>query len=489
MHPALINAVEPYRRNLTHDHILHSVAPRLYPLRPPSERHLQCVWFDDAIRPSSLTTTSGECVRVISPGRWNAEAGPDFLDAVLEIGTEHRRLAGDIEVHINPSEWDSHAHAMDPAYARVIAHVTFFEGRSPKSLPVSTVSIPLKEPLLSLSGFFFEAIDTTEYPYANRRNNTPCSHVLKTFDQADIRALLAAAGFDRIMRKAERFAAALDTCTSEQLIYRETLAALGYKHNQTLCRRLASLLPFAVLREHAGGNVDDAYAMLLGSAGLLPQSRPHWPPQAQHYVRLLWKLWWRKKSLLDIDPLHAYEWKRSGVRPQNAPIRRLAAAAALFTAEPPLAGQLEAIGMDSPLHWRRNAEQLIKNNARMPYWDHLLSFAGTPQSREVALLGTQRIAAVMVNVFLPFLAARGVNIVHLAPEVPREHRNSLQAEAAYALFGHDHAESLYPSALHQQGLIQILHDFCIADHSGCAECRFPNQLRLQKTCNSQTLRK
>ena len=48
-----------------------------------SERHLQCVWMDANLRPTSLTTRDGEALSVVDPGRWNLEAGPDFLDAEI----------------------------------------------------------------------------------------------------------------------------------------------------------------------------------------------------------------------------------------------------------------------------------------------------------------------------------------------------------------------------------------------------------------------
>ena len=53
---------------------------------PPSERHLQCLWFDAKFRPENIKTLSGEVVKIVNPGKWNLESGPDFLDATLLIG-------------------------------------------------------------------------------------------------------------------------------------------------------------------------------------------------------------------------------------------------------------------------------------------------------------------------------------------------------------------------------------------------------------------
>ena len=47
---------------------------------PYSERHLRCVWTDPAYRPAVLPAAGGQTVSIENPGRWNLEAGPDFLD-------------------------------------------------------------------------------------------------------------------------------------------------------------------------------------------------------------------------------------------------------------------------------------------------------------------------------------------------------------------------------------------------------------------------
>ena len=88
-----------------------------------SERHVQAIWYDAALRPGDLRTSGGAKVRVVDPGRWNLEAGPDFRDAVLEIGTDRRRVRGDVEIHVHAADWTSHGHIGDPEYANVVAHV------------------------------------------------------------------------------------------------------------------------------------------------------------------------------------------------------------------------------------------------------------------------------------------------------------------------------------------------------------------------------
>ena len=89
-----------------------------------NERHLQCIWADARLRPAALATTGGEPVEVLSPGVWNGGPGPDFRGAVLRIGG--RRAAGDVEIHVRPSDWAAHGHDADPRYDRVVLHVAWF---------------------------------------------------------------------------------------------------------------------------------------------------------------------------------------------------------------------------------------------------------------------------------------------------------------------------------------------------------------------------
>lgn len=67
------------------------------------------------------STVSDKRVQVLSPGRINHSAGPDFLDiAVLINGAI---VVGDAEFHRNSSDWEEHKHSNDNRYNRVILHI------------------------------------------------------------------------------------------------------------------------------------------------------------------------------------------------------------------------------------------------------------------------------------------------------------------------------------------------------------------------------
>ena len=90
-------------------------------------------------------------------------------------------------------------------------------------------------------------------------------------------------------------------------------------------------------------------------------------------------------------------------------------------------------------------------------------------------MGSARIAAMLANVVIPFLAAQGTDVRPLLGHLPPEEDNSLVRQTAHALFGRDHNPSLYAGGLRRQGLLQIFHDFCLT-RVGCRTCRLAEAL-------------
>lgn len=446
---------------------------------PETERALQCVWFDERFRPKSLKTTDGEPVQVEYPGRWNLGPGPDFLDAALRLGAGARRIEGDVEVHVRPSDWTAHGHAQDPRYARVRVHVTYFGGAlPPAALPAGAVQIALREALMATPLFSFDQIDPAAYPYAAPTQPAPCAAVLAGWTPDEKEALLNAAGEERLRRRAERLAAAVVERGADQVFYEEYLVALGYPHNKVPFRRLAALLPLERLRSEAGDDAEKAEALLAGAAGLLSEGwKPGWSVEARRHARRLWDHWWKSplsQRGVRVDPS---EWRLAGARPANHPARRIAGAATFFSRWGHPADELRhrASGADAAaclLEWL--------DVRAGTFWAFHASRAGRASLKPAALIGRARATAILINVCVPLLAALDVRapfdagwLDRLPPEAPSDRLRLM----ARTLFGAGHPPSLYDTGLRRQGLLQIFQDYCLHNRSHCAECEFPEILR------------
>ncbi len=412
---------------------------------PFTERHLHCIWFDNRLRPAPLTSLRGEPIVIHSPGRWNFEAGPDFLDA--EWSVAGRRMRGDVEIHIRPMDWKHHGHHEDPRYRNVRLHVTYEPGSlAPGLLPPACEETALQAALDQRSHFFFDSIDTSAYPWDIDGSLTELRLYCQDMDDEARGALLDAAGQERLRRKTLRMARAVHAVGAEQALYQALLRALGYKHNADLCEELARRIPLHELRREAAGDPETAYALLLGTAGLLPQddSDRGLPPWAD--TRQLWSIWWRKQQSYAERLLDPQQWRLDSCRPGNHPVRRLRAAAALFTPPPCLEDTLRAGPEETPKAWLNRCRKALQ--VREP-------------GGNLRLIGPERAAAIVVNALLPWRAVMepGKVPMELLRALPGEPVNALARNAAHALFGPDHHPRLWRGTLRKQGLLQFHEDF------------------------------
>ena len=373
-----------------------------------TERHVQAIWYDAALRPKQLMTRRGSAVWVVSPGEWNLGAGPDFRNAVLEIGKERRRVVGDVEVHLCPSDWDFHRHGADPNYRNVVAHVTWGCGPEPSSLPPGALSIWLGRFVTSDTAFSPEQIDLMAYPFARLPSGVrPCEE--KFGHDPDLaRQVLAEAGRHRLRMKARRMSGRLCAAHGErrQVFYEEVMTALGYKRNQAQFRHVAERVPIAELSP----DVAVARTMLLAAGGF-------------------------------------EEWDRTGNRPLNTPEQRLACAASVFTLTPTME-MSESADFSSAA-----CRTLVKAMCGEGY------------------MGRGRAAAVLANVVVPFaLAEERASAV--PDWLPPEDLSEPVRLTAFRMFGRDHNPAAFYSTngLLIQGLLQIHRDNCLQVHPDCAEC-------------------
>ncbi len=444
-----------------------------------SERHLQCLWADDRLRPPGLTDERGRPVEVVHAGEWNSGPGPDFLRAILRIGGEEAR--GDVEIHIRAGDWKRHGHGTDGRYKNVCAHVTWHPGGGEDG-PPGAVRIALKDAAERMEGFSFDTIDLMAYPVAAKAEPPPCRAAMGTLSPAMRGAVLDAAGEARLRRRAEWLREAMRERGTEQALYEAGMGALGYRANKTAFLRLARLVPLEALREKAAGDVVRAYAVLAGCGGLLPDptvpERGGWDEATRSFLRQCWDAWW---PLADEFPrrLEAGAWTRAGIRPANAPERRLMAAAMLFGPARGLPERLaELAGMEvapPASEWTKPFE--LKG---APYWEYRLSFATPPVFAPVALVGEGRAKSLAVNLVVPAMAALGAGAKTWRARLgrlPADPDNALARETAERLFGADHPPGWYRSGLRRQGLIHIHHEYCLSDRSRCEECPYPAYLR------------
>ena len=88
-----------------------------------NEEFVQNIWNDQRFFDIDLQATDGRPISILKAGIWNSDEGPDFVRA--EIIIDGQLLVGDIEIHVDSSDWYAHEHHLNPRYNRVVLHVVY----------------------------------------------------------------------------------------------------------------------------------------------------------------------------------------------------------------------------------------------------------------------------------------------------------------------------------------------------------------------------
>jgi len=209
-------------------------------LPQPPERLLQSIWRHQRLRRDLLRTLDGRPVRVLHPGFWNREAGPDFRHAIVQFGTEEPR-EGDVEVDALPGNWTAHQHHINPAFANVILHVVWHDGgtKAAAAAPALAMRDFLDLPMEQMQ--LWSASGAAEsWPQSLRG---ACSGPLAQLSREQRDDLLRQAARARFERKAAELEYRARQAGWEQALWEGLFRALGYKQNVWPMQRVAELLP------------------------------------------------------------------------------------------------------------------------------------------------------------------------------------------------------------------------------------------------------
>jgi hypothetical protein len=444
----------------------------------PPECLLQSIWQHQRLVREQLTTLDGRPVHILHPGFRSVEGGPDFRGAIVQIGDSPPR-AGDVEVDLRASGWHAHGHDRNPAFQNVILHVIWESERPAAGAPPTLL---LRQALDAPLGELSQWLGGEEALTLPEELRGQCCAPLRAVPQVQLLDLLHQAAQVRLQSKAAQSQARARQVGWEQSLWEGLFRALGYKHNVWPMQRLAELRP----RWHTPRTQPlSLQARLFGISGLLPSELTRSQAATDQYIRLVWDQWWRERDEFSDCILPRTLWRLHGSRPANHPQRRLALASRWSVAGG-LAEKLEQWCArevpDSTL-----AGSLLETLQVEPddYWSWHCTFRSLRLKKAQPLLGATRLTDLAVNVVLPWLWIRAVEGKNAAMQRTLEHRyfawppaedNSTLRLARQRLLGTTSRRAL-PGAAAQQGLIQMVRDFCDHSNAICDHCKLPELVK------------
>ena len=275
------------------------------------EELVHYLWLTKKFDQSDLKTIDGRTLDILSFGTHNKDAGPDFLNARIEL--EGVLWAGHIEIHINASDWIQHGHGDDPQYQNVILHVVMN----------ADIQISLSDgttiPCLDLGQRVDQQI-IAQYHYL--QNNTawiPCQDLIQTVDEVTKQQTRDSQLVLRLSGKASGILHDLHNQVNNwpQLVYQRIARSFGLKVNAIPMDLLAQAIPWAIVREHRE-DLHVLEALFFGQSGLLPIHPKH------EYVQGLKMTYIEMNNSLGLKPLNKVVWKFARMRPAGFPTLRIA---------------------------------------------------------------------------------------------------------------------------------------------------------------------
>ncbi|RZM23071.1 MAG: DUF2851 family protein [Pedobacter sp.] len=414
-----------------------------------NEEFLSFLWQFRLFTQSGLCCVGGEELRIIHPGWLNTHAGPDFLQATLEIaGTT---WIGNVEIHVKASDWYLHTHDSDKKYDSVILHVVyeydkpiFRENRS-------------EIPALQLKNSIDSRYKDNYQQLISARSLFPCAPQILEVDPLTITGTLVRMLSDRLERKSTEVLEQLKYYQGdwEATLYHFLARSFGFKVNAIPFELLAGSLKHSILAKHHQ-NAFQIESLLFGQAGFLEDNfAEDYPARLQNEYRFLKKKW--KLKSLDVSL-----WKFLRMRPASFPTVRIAQFAALMSKSPVFFSEL------MHCHDVRELQRLFDTLTIPVYWQSHYTFNKESPNAHTHM-GIFSVNSILINAFCVVLFSYGRHTANT--EFKSRAIRFLEAmapESNYLVDSYRERGVLIENAFDSQAILELNKSYC--SQKKCLNC-------------------
>lgn len=411
-----------------------------------TEAYLHYIWKHQLFDKTQLQTTAGDSVEIIHRGQHNSNAGPDFIEGKVKIGST--LWAGHIEIHIAGSDWLKHNHQHDKAYNNVVLHVVY-----ENDIPAEREN-KIAIPTLELKGLFDEMGYWRYEQFVGQKRNLACENQLQNVDNLHIAQMLDRTLVERLQEKSKYVAEVFKSAKNDwnETFYRMLFYSFGLKVNAEAMLALAERVPLQIVRKHTG-NLFQIEALLQGTAGLISGE--------EKYAQELQKEFYFLQKKYSIISLEKHQFKLARLRPVAFPSVRIAQLAAILSASPDLFRT--AMNVETPKKFIRKLQQKLPQ-----FWETHYRFGkiAAPKNKTVAISLAHQ---VLINAVLPVLfqysrmvgdEKAGAKVFDWLRNIPAENNKVVKA---FKIAGFK-----IENAADSQGCIQLHNYYC--EQRKCLSC-------------------
>jgi hypothetical protein len=414
-----------------------------------TERLLQYIWQFQYFNNRNLQSTAGETLQIIQKGHYNTNQGPDFLNAKIKVGSTI--LAGNIEVHIQASDWATHQHSKDKNYRNIILHVVWKDDTAIE-LPFPTIELQQLVSTVLLSKYE-ELMQSAQF--------IPCQGHINKISSLAFTAWKERLLVERLQKRAEHIKGLLQQNKQhwEETFWWMLARNFGIKINSDAFEKIAQSIPINILAKHKS-QLHQLEALLMGQAALLDKKfEDDYPNMLRKEYIFLQKKYGLQKAHA---PLYFLR-----MRPANFPTIRLAQLAMLVQQSHQL------FSLIKEAHTIRQVQDLFTITAN-DYWHYHYMFDEETAFKKKTL-GEQMVQNICINTVVPIIYAYGylagnetytTKALQWMEQIASE-KNSITK--GFQLLGIENN-----AAFDSQALIQLKNEYC--NYKKCLQCAVGNQV-------------
>ncbi len=412
-----------------------------------TEDFLHYLWKYQNFDHKDLHTTNAEPIEIVHTGYFNSNAGPDFKEARVRIAKQ--LWVGQVEIHINATDWKKHGHENDEAYKNVILHVVYWNDGEIKDDNGSLL------PTLELKDRF----DLKQYHHYKEliwnQSFIPCENQLKEIDPFIVESTLERVLVERLEQKSKAIGEILEKNKGDwnETFYQWMARGYGLKINAEAMLMTAQNLPQRIFSKHKS-DLFQLEALLFGVSGLLGIA-------ADSYAKRLSKEYRFFKTKYSLNQLKSLMWKFARLRPAAFPTLRIAQFAALIK---------QSESLFSYMLETEKVNRLKEKLSAKPseYWNTHYRFNVETEFRNPEA-GNKFKEILIINVIVPFLFIYGLSKDEsLYKQRALDLLDQLQAEKNKISRSYEQLGVKLRSAFHSQACIQLYSSYC--KHKKCLNC-------------------
>ncbi len=410
-----------------------------------NENLFQFIWKHRLFDAKNLKTTHQQEIVILQTGELNTNAGPDFLEAKIKIGTT--TWAGNIELHLKTSDWKKHHHSGNKNYEKLILHVVF----------ENDVEINLDCPTLELKN----NIDATLLNKYNSlmENNyfIPCEKLISSVPLISKMQQLDKVLLERLMQKSTTINELLVLYKNswQEVFYILLAQSFGLKINSFPFETLAKRIPLKLFSKHKN-NLVQIEALLFGTAGFLSDDFN------DDYYLSLKKEYDYLQKIYKLEPLEKHQWLFMRLRPSNFPTIRLAQFAQLIFESEHLFSKIIALTN------LKDVFSLFQFSLK-GFWKTHYSFSEKESKATAKKMGNTFISLLIINTIIPtiFVYGKSIDDKKICDKALRW-LEEMPAEKNTIIENYRHLNFEINTAYDSQAILELKKNYC--SKKNCLNC-------------------